>query len=52
MPAHIKVSLMESLVQISITNRKFNLGIWQCIYLFEHINNASGRQLVLTIFGN
>lgn len=52
MPAHIKASLMGTSIQIPITNGKLNLGIWQGIYLCEHRNNASGRQLVLTAFGN
>jgi len=52
MPAHIKASLMGTSVQIPITNGELNLGIWQGIYLCEHRNNASGRQLVLTAFGN
>jgi len=52
MPAHLKASLMGSSVQIPITNGKLNLGIWQGIYLCEHRNNALGRQLVLTVFGN
>jgi secondary thiamine-phosphate synthase enzyme len=52
MPAHIKASLMGTSVQIPITNGQLNLGIWQGIYLCEHRNNASGRSLVLTLFGN
>jgi secondary thiamine-phosphate synthase enzyme len=52
MPAHIKSSLLGSSVQIPITNGKLNLGIWQGVYLCEHRNHASGRQLVLTAFGN
>ncbi|REG84578.1 secondary thiamine-phosphate synthase enzyme YjbQ [Winogradskyella sediminis] len=52
MPAHIKASLMETSVQIPITDGKLNLGIWQGIYLCEHRNRASRRQLVLTAFGN
>ncbi|WP_136468942.1 secondary thiamine-phosphate synthase enzyme YjbQ [Flagellimonas onchidii] len=52
MPAHIKASLLGSSVQIPITNGKLNLGIWQGIYLCEHRNHASGRKLVLTLFGN
>lgn len=52
MPAHIKASLMGASVQIPITNGKLNLGIWQGIYLCEHRNNASGRNLVITAFGN
>jgi len=52
MPADIKASLMGTSVQIPITNGQLNLGIWQGIYLCEHRNNASGRQLVLTAFEN
>ncbi|WP_431110894.1 secondary thiamine-phosphate synthase enzyme YjbQ [Winogradskyella poriferorum] len=52
MPAHIKASLMGTSVQIPITNGKLNMGIWQGIYLCEHRNNASGRNLVITAFGN
>ena len=51
MPAHIKASLMGASVQIPITDGKLNLGIWQGIYLCEHRNNASGRNLILTAFG-
>ncbi len=52
MPAHIKAALMGASVQIPITNGRLNLGIWQGIYLCEHRNNASGRRLVVTAFGN
>tara|TARA_R110000868_G_scaffold126276_3_gene333272 strand:- start:267 stop:689 length:423 start_codon:yes stop_codon:yes gene_type:complete len=51
MPAHIKSSLMGTSIQIPITNGKLNLGIWQGIYLCEHRNNATGRNVVLTAFG-
>tara|TARA_R110002050_G_scaffold190539_2_gene325206 strand:- start:563 stop:985 length:423 start_codon:yes stop_codon:yes gene_type:complete len=51
MPAHIKSSLMGASVQIPITNGRLNLGVWQGVYLCEHRNNASGRNLVLTAFG-
>tara|TARA_R110002051_G_scaffold321123_2_gene407947 strand:- start:524 stop:943 length:420 start_codon:yes stop_codon:yes gene_type:complete len=51
MPAHLKASLLGNSVQIPITNGKLNLGMWQGIYLGEHRNRASGRRLVLTIFG-
>ena len=37
--------------KILITDGKLNLGIWQGIYLCEHRNYASGRNLVLTAFG-
>lgn len=51
MPAHIKASLMGASAQIPITNGTLNLGIWQGIYLCEHRNHASGRNLVITAFG-
>ncbi|MEO0572427.1 MAG: secondary thiamine-phosphate synthase enzyme YjbQ [Bacteroidota bacterium] len=51
MPAHIKASLMGTSIQIPITRGRLNLGIWQGIYLCEHRNHASGRNLVLTAFG-
>ena len=51
MPAHIKASLMGSSIQIPITKGKLNVGIWQGIYLCEHRNNASGRNLVISAWG-
>lgn len=51
MPAHIKASLIGASVQIPITNGKLNMGIWQGIYLCEHRNYSSGRNLVLTAWG-
>ena len=52
MPAHIKASLMGASVQIPIKNGKLNMGIWQGVYLCEHRNFASGRKLVLSVWGN
>ena len=52
MPAHIKASLMGASVQIPVTNGKLNMGIWQGVYLCEHRNYASGRNIVLTLWGN
>ncbi|MBT8301018.1 MAG: secondary thiamine-phosphate synthase enzyme YjbQ [Maribacter sp.] len=52
MPAHIKGSLMGASVQIPIRDGRLNLGVWQGIYLCEHRNNAAGRSLVITVFGN
>lgn len=51
MPAHIKASLMGCSIQIPITKGRLNLGIWQGIYLCEHRNHASGRNVVITAFG-
>ncbi|SDS80330.1 secondary thiamine-phosphate synthase enzyme [Maribacter dokdonensis] len=52
MPAHIKASLMGASVQVPVSNGKLNIGIWQGIYLCEHRNYASGRNIVLTLWGS
>ena len=51
MPAHIKSSLLGNNLQIPITKGQLNLGIWQGIYLCEHRNNASNRDIVITVIG-
>lgn len=51
MPAHIKSSLLGSSIVLPITNGALNIGIWQGIYLCEHRDYASGRHLVITVFG-
>ncbi len=51
MPSHLKAATLGFHVMIPITKGKLNLGIWQGIYLCEHIDYASGRELVLTAFG-
>jgi len=51
MPAHIKASLLDNGLTIPITNGRFNLGTWQGIYLCEHRNHASGRNIVATLQG-
>ena len=51
MPAHVKASLLGSSVTIPVGRGKLLLGTWQGIYLCEHRNAASGRRLVLTLWG-
>ncbi|HKK77177.1 MAG TPA: secondary thiamine-phosphate synthase enzyme YjbQ [Saprospiraceae bacterium] len=51
MPAHIKAALIGSSVSIPIRNGRLDLGTWQGIYLCEFRNRASGRKLVLSIYG-
>lgn len=51
MPAHIKASLMGHSVMIPVANGRLQTGTWQGIYMCEHRNRASGRNLVLTLFG-
>ncbi|MES2730145.1 MAG: secondary thiamine-phosphate synthase enzyme YjbQ [Bacteroidota bacterium] len=51
MPAHLKAALLGSSVTVPITDGRLNMGIWQGIYLCEHRNHASSRQLILTAYG-
>lgn len=52
MPGHIKASLLDTSLNIPITNGHLNLGTWQGIYLCEHRNYGGSRELVITAFGN
>ena len=51
MPAHLKSSLLGSSLVIPITKGKFNLGVWQGVYLCEHRNNGGHRKIIVTISG-
>jgi len=52
MPAHIKASLMGSSVMIPITSGRLNMGTWQGIYLCEHRDYGTEREIVITAWGN
>jgi secondary thiamine-phosphate synthase enzyme len=52
MPAHVKASLMGSSVTIPVADGRLLLGTWQGVYLCEHRNQATGRSLVLTLWGD
>ena len=51
MPAHIKASLLGSSLTLPVSNGSLALGTWQGIYLCEHRERASGRVLVVTLWG-
>jgi len=51
MPAHIKNCILGSSLIIPISNGSLNIGVWQGIYLCEHRNHATARNLVATIQG-
>jgi secondary thiamine-phosphate synthase enzyme len=52
MPAHIKSSLTNNQITLSIKNGKFLLGVWQGLYLFEHRLNPQSRKIILHFMGN
>ncbi|HIQ27179.1 MAG TPA: YjbQ family protein [Sulfurovum sp.] len=51
MPAHIKSVIIGASVSVPITDGRLNLGTWQGIYLNEHRDFASAREVVLTVMG-
>lgn len=51
MPAHVKASLLGSSVSVPVGDGRLLLGTWQGIYLCEHRDQAGGRDLVLTLWG-
>lgn len=51
MPAHVKSALIGCELTIPVGDGQLQLGTWQGIYLCEHRNHASGRRLVLTLWG-
>lgn len=51
MPAHIKASLLGSCVSIPVSNGRLALGMWQGIYLGEHRDFASNRNIIATLHG-
>ena len=51
MPAHIKSSLTNNQISLSVENGELLLGTWQGIYLCEHRNNGGNRKLTLTLQG-
>ena len=51
MPAHIKSSITNNQISLSIKNGKLLLGTWQGIYLFEHRINPQKRSIIHHFLG-
>ena len=51
MPAHVKAALLGSSLSVPVSNGSLVLGTWQGIYLCEHRDSASGRELIVTAWG-
>ena len=51
MPAHIKSSLTNNQISLSIRGGKLLLGTWQGIYLFEHRLNPQQRIIIHHFIG-
>tara|TARA_B100001996_G_C18417786_1_gene499464 strand:+ start:30 stop:449 length:420 start_codon:yes stop_codon:yes gene_type:complete len=51
MPAHIKASLTNNQISLSVQDRNILLGTWQAIYLFEHRIKPQCRKIVHHFIG-
>ena len=52
MPAHIKSSLTNNQISLSIKNGELLLGTWQGIYLFEHRLQSTVRNIIHHYLGD
>ena len=52
MPAHIKSSLTNNQITLSIKDGQLLLGTWQGLYLFEHRLNSQNRKIIFHFIGN
>ena len=52
MPAHIKSSLTNNQITLSIKNGYILLGTWQGLYLFEHRLDPQLRKIVFHFLGD
>jgi secondary thiamine-phosphate synthase enzyme len=51
MPAHLKTALTQVQLSVPVIDGKLMLGTWQGIYLFEHRDSPSQREIVLHLAG-
>ncbi len=51
MPAHIKSSLTNNQITLSIKNESLILGTWQGLYLFEHRLDPQSRKILFHFLG-
>ena len=52
MPAHIKSSITNNQISLSIKNNELLLGTWQGLYLFEHRLKAQVRSIIHHYLGD
>lgn len=52
MPAHLKTALTQVQLSVPVMEGRLMLGTWQGIYLFEHRDRPSPREIVLHLAGS
>lgn len=50
MPSHIKAALTQVNLSIPILDGKLALGTWQGIYLWEHRDHPTPREILVSLF--
>jgi secondary thiamine-phosphate synthase enzyme len=51
MPAHLKTALTQVHLSVPVMDGRPMLGTWQGLYLFEHRDRPSAREIVLHLSG-
>ena len=51
MPAHVRSVLTTNSLSVPVAGGRFDLGVWQGIYLWEHRKAAHRRRVTLTVCG-
>lgn len=51
MPAHLKTALTQVQLSVPVMDGQLMLGTWQGIYLFEHRDHPSPRDIVVCLSG-
>ena len=51
MPAHVRSILTSNSLSVPVTAGRFDLGVWQGIYLWEKMSRPTHRKLTITIVG-
>lgn len=52
MPAHVRSVLTSNSLSVPVSGGRFDLGVWQGIFLWEHRKMAHQRRVSLTVYGD
>jgi secondary thiamine-phosphate synthase enzyme len=52
MPAHVRSILTSNSLSVPVSGGRFDLGVWQGIYLWEHRRAPHRRRVTLTVYGD
>jgi len=52
MPAHVRSILTSNSLSVPVADGRFDLGVWQGIYLWEHRLAPHRRRVTLTVYGD